>query len=179
MAEGPVPVPNPSLMNKEIMDTYGGVSDLPSWDQWWAADKTAFPNPPQVPGAEIPYNQDEPQLQDFVPNYAMNYAAVKYGFIPAQHYPDPSPISQPVPGDSPVSLGSSEDRRSSTSSHPERQKRKRNTTERPAAQSSGRRSSKKQETKAAPEEIGETSKTSRKSQKTESALITPPARGGN
>ncbi|KAF6515388.1 hypothetical protein HZS61_005294 [Fusarium oxysporum f. sp. conglutinans] len=164
MAEGPLPIVNLNQMNKEMMDTYGDVSNLPLWNQWWAAGKTTFPSPPQVPAAEIPYAQDELQLQDFVPNCAISYTPVQYDSIPAQHYP--SPISQSFCGDSPVSPGSPEDGRSSTSSRPELRKRKRNTTESPAAKSPGRRSSKKQ-TKPKSGETGETSKTHRKS------LITP------
>jgi hypothetical protein len=158
MAEGPLPIVNFNQMNKEMMDTYGDVSNLPLWNQWWAAGKTTFPSPPQVPAAEIPYAQDELQLQDFVPNCAISYTPVQYDSIPAQHYP--SPISQSFCGDSPVSPGSPEDGCSSTSSRPELRKRKRNTTESPAAKSPGRRSSKKQ-TKPKSGETGETSKTHR------------------
>ncbi|EGU81321.1 hypothetical protein FOXB_08166 [Fusarium oxysporum f. sp. conglutinans Fo5176] len=138
MAEGPLPIVNLNQMNKEMMDTYGDVSNLPLWNQWWAAGKTTFPSPPQVPAAEIPYAQDELQLQDFVPNCAISYTPV--------HVPPAPP----------------EDGRSSTSSRPELRKRKRNTTESPAAKSPGRRSSKKQ-TKPKSGETGETSKTHRKS----------------
>jgi hypothetical protein len=170
MAEGPLHTVNPNQTNKKMMDTYGDASNLPLWNQWWAAGKTAFPSPPQVSAAQIPYAQDELQLQDFVPNCAISYTAVQYDSIPAQHYP--SPISQCFPGDSPVSPGSLEDRCSFTSSHPELRKRKRNTAECLAAKSSGRRSS-KEETKLKLEETGETLKTYRKSKKTKSALITP------
>ncbi|KAI8417363.1 hypothetical protein FOFC_03676 [Fusarium oxysporum] len=170
MAAGSLAIVNPNQMSKEVMDTYGDLSNLPLWNQWRAACKTAFPSPPQVPPAAIPYAQDELQLQDFVPDCAINYTAVQYDSIPAQYYP--SPISQSFRGGSPVSPCSPEDRCSSTASHRELRKRKRNTTEWPAAKSSGRRSS-KMETKSKSEETGKTSKTHRKSQKTESALITP------
>ncbi|KAH7169801.1 uncharacterized protein B0J16DRAFT_351571 [Fusarium flagelliforme] len=163
MAEGLLPIVNPNRMNEEMMDTYSDVSNLPLWNQWWAAGKTAFSSPPQVPAAEIPYAQDELKLQDFVPNCAISYSTVQYGSIPAQHYP--SPTSQSCRSNSPVSPGS-------TSSHLELRKRKRNTTEYPTAKSSGRCSS-KNETKPKSKETGKTSKTHRKSQKTESALITP------
>ncbi|WKT54011.1 hypothetical protein QSH57_004595 [Fusarium oxysporum f. sp. vasinfectum] len=68
MAEGPLHTVNPNQMNKKMMDTYGDASNLPLWNQWWAAGKTAFPSPPQVSAAQIPYAQDELQLQNFVPN---------------------------------------------------------------------------------------------------------------
>jgi hypothetical protein len=47
------------------MDTHGDVFNLTIWDQWWVAGKATFPGLPQVPDAENPYAQDEPQLQDF------------------------------------------------------------------------------------------------------------------
>ncbi|KAJ0129599.1 Uncharacterized protein HZ326_27309 [Fusarium oxysporum f. sp. albedinis] len=170
MAEVPVPVLNPNSMTNEVMmDTCGDVFNLTLGDQWWVAGKTAFPSPPQVSGVENSYARDKPQLQDFVPNYVMNDATTKYDSIPKQRYPELSPISQPFPGDSPISLNS-EDRRSSAPPHPERRKRKRNTIECAAANSSGRRSSNKKGTQAAADETGDRSKTRRKSQETEAAL---------